>query len=60
VDRRVRWYYTPVARQRGKQSWIEHRELIDAIASRDEASAAAVMRAHTEHTRSTYHHREHD
>jgi DNA-binding GntR family transcriptional regulator len=60
VDRRVRWYYTPVARQRGKQSWIEHRELIDAIASRDEASAVAVMRAHTEHTRSTYHHREHD
>ncbi|WP_329454714.1 GntR family transcriptional regulator [Streptomyces sp. NBC_01497] len=60
VDRRVRWYYTPVARQRGKQSWIEHRELIDAIASGDESAAAAVMRAHTEHTRSTYHHRDHD
>ncbi|MCF3963895.1 GntR family transcriptional regulator [Streptomyces fuscigenes] len=60
VDRRVRWYYTPVARQRGKQSWIEHRELIEAIAARDEAAAVAVMRAHTEHTRSTYHHRERD
>ncbi|MBT2442484.1 GntR family transcriptional regulator [Streptomyces sp. ISL-36] len=57
VDRRVRWYYTPVARQRGKQSWKEHRQLIDAIASRDEERATAVMRAHTEHTRTTY--REH-
>ncbi|MCB5905965.1 GntR family transcriptional regulator [Streptomyces pinistramenti] len=57
VGRRVRWYYTPVARQRGKQSWIEHRELIAAIADRDEARAAAVMRTHTEHTRRTYHER---
>ncbi|REK88211.1 GntR family transcriptional regulator [Streptomyces inhibens] len=58
VGRRVRWYYTPVARQRGKQSWIEHRELIAAIADRDEERATAVMRAHTEHTRRTYHERE--
>ncbi|MZD06064.1 FCD domain-containing protein [Streptomyces sp. SID5785] len=60
VDRRVRWYYQPVARQRGRQSWIEHRELIAAISARDEARATAVMRAHTEHTRETYHHRERD
>lgn len=58
VDRRVRWYYTPVARQRGKQSWIEHRSLIAAIAARDEQGARQVMRAHTEHTRETYHHRQ--
>ncbi|WP_413806436.1 GntR family transcriptional regulator [Streptomyces sp. OE57] len=58
VDRRVRWYYTPVARQRGKQSWIEHRELIAAITAGDERGATAVMRAHTEHTRRTYHDRE--
>ncbi|MFF2655275.1 GntR family transcriptional regulator [Streptomyces sp. NPDC058045] len=57
VDRRVRWYYTPVARQRGMQSWIEHRELIAAIAQRDQARATQVMRAHTEHTRTTYHNR---
>ncbi|MFG2874761.1 GntR family transcriptional regulator [Streptomyces sp. NPDC048337] len=55
VDRRVRWYYTPVARLRGRQSWIEHRELIAAVSARDEAAATAVMRAHTEHTRTTYH-----
>jgi DNA-binding GntR family transcriptional regulator len=58
VDRRVRWYYTPVARQRGHQSWIEHRELIAAIADRDEQRATAVMRTHTEHTRKMYHERE--
>ncbi|SCK35675.1 GntR family transcriptional regulator [Streptomyces sp. WMMB 322] len=58
VDRRVRWYYTPVARQRGAQSWIEHRELISAIADGDGQRAADVMRQHTEHTRRSYHERE--
>ncbi|MFJ8310445.1 MULTISPECIES: GntR family transcriptional regulator [unclassified Streptomyces] len=57
VDRRVRWYYTPVARLRGKQSWIEHRDLIAAISARDEQRATEVMRAHTEHTRTTHHER---
>ncbi|WP_405540434.1 GntR family transcriptional regulator [Streptomyces sp. NBC_00075] len=58
VDRRVRWYYTPVARQRGRQSWIEHRELIAAITDGDGQRATEVMRAHTEHTRKMYHQRE--
>lgn len=57
VDRRVRWYYTPVARQRGVRSWIEHRSLIDAIAARDELRASLLMREHTEHTRRSYHER---
>ncbi|MYW62718.1 FCD domain-containing protein [Streptomyces sp. SID8379] len=58
VDRRVRWYYTPVARQRGKRSWLEHRELIAALAAGDAERAASVMHAHTEHTRRSYHERE--
>ncbi|MEV5436832.1 GntR family transcriptional regulator [Streptomyces sp. NPDC052682] len=57
VDRRVRWYYTPVARQRGRESWIEHRELIAAITAGDEQRATQLMRAHTEHTRRSYHER---
>ncbi|GHF75757.1 transcriptional regulator [Streptomyces thermodiastaticus] len=57
VDRRVRWYYTPVARQRGAQSWIEHRALIAAIADHDEERATRLMREHTEHTRTSYHER---
>ncbi|TJZ54355.1 GntR family transcriptional regulator [Streptomyces piniterrae] len=60
VGRRARWCYTPVAGQRGKQSWTEHRELIAAIADHDEARATAVMREHTEHTRRTYRERERD
>lgn len=54
VDRRVQWYYTPVARQRGKRSWQEHTKLINAIASREPDVAAQIMRDHTDRTRQTY------
>lgn len=57
VDRRVRWYYTPVARRRGRRSWMEHRGLIAAISERDEEGASRLMREHTEHTRRSYHER---
>jgi DNA-binding GntR family transcriptional regulator len=60
VGRRVRWYFTPVARQRGAQSWTEHRALIAAITARDEEEATRIMREHTEHTRREYHERESD
>ncbi|MFG2264016.1 GntR family transcriptional regulator [Streptomyces sp. NPDC048720] len=60
VDRRVRWYYTPVARRRGSQSWIEHRELITAITAQDAPRAAELMREHTEHTRRSYPERDTD
>ncbi|MET8781808.1 MULTISPECIES: GntR family transcriptional regulator [unclassified Streptomyces] len=55
VDRRVRWLYAPVARTRGALSWIEHRAMIDAIEAGDEQRAQQLMRAHTEHTRASYH-----
>ncbi|MFE6281928.1 GntR family transcriptional regulator [Streptomyces sp. NPDC057877] len=58
VDRRVRWYYTPVARQRGHQSWIEHKDMIGAIEDGDEQLATRLMREHTEHTRRSYHARQ--
>lgn len=54
VDRRVRWYYTPVARIRGSASWDEHEELLWAIESRDVNAATALMNEHTERTRLTY------
>ncbi|WP_141961174.1 GntR family transcriptional regulator [Actinoallomurus bryophytorum] len=57
VDRRVRWYYTPVARQRGPESWTEHAALIDALAEHDGEQAAQIMREHTEQTRRSYHRR---
>jgi DNA-binding GntR family transcriptional regulator len=57
VSRRVRWYYTPVARQRGERSWNEHAALIDAIAAHDQDRAAWIMREHTEQTRRSFHQR---
>ena len=57
VSRRVRWYYTPVARQRGERSWEEHTALIEAIAAHDQDLAARVMREHTEQTRRSFHRR---
>jgi DNA-binding GntR family transcriptional regulator len=54
VFRRVRWYHTPVARQRGRASWEEHTALIDAIAEGDAEKAGEIMKSHTDHTRHLY------
>ncbi|MFD6097866.1 GntR family transcriptional regulator [Nocardiopsis flavescens] len=55
VDRRVRWYYAPVAGIRGSASWDEHEELVEVIERGDAARARALMSEHTERTRRTYH-----
>jgi DNA-binding GntR family transcriptional regulator len=55
VDRRVRWYYTPIARPRGKDAWNEHSRLIRAIADGDAGRASEIMRRHTERTAALYH-----
>lgn len=55
VDRRVRWYYLPIARSRGKAAWDEHAELIEAIADGNTDRSGDLMRRHTEHTREMYH-----
>jgi DNA-binding GntR family transcriptional regulator len=57
VDRRVRWYYTPIARPRGNDAWNEHAELIKAIAAQDATEASRIMSQHTERTRQAYHER---
>ncbi|WP_284749796.1 GntR family transcriptional regulator [Amycolatopsis sp. RTGN1] len=57
VDRRVRWYYTPIARPRGQDAWHEHEELITAIATEDAEMAEKIMGKHTERTRQAYHER---
>jgi DNA-binding GntR family transcriptional regulator len=56
VERRVRWYYMPLASTRGAAAWKEHTDLIDAISRGDENKAAEIMRAHTEETRVAAHH----
>lgn len=55
VDRRVRWYYTPIAQVRGQAAWREHARLVKAIADGDEDRAAKIMRQHTELTRKAFH-----
>jgi DNA-binding GntR family transcriptional regulator len=54
LDLRVRWFFRPVVRTRGRDSWDEHERLIDALARHDCIAAAALMREHTEHTRQAY------
>ncbi|MFJ2828208.1 GntR family transcriptional regulator [Streptomyces sp. NPDC087263] len=50
VEQRVRRYYTPIVHE----AWAEHRELIAAIAARDEVRAQQVMRAHTVDARTRF------
>ncbi|WIX76363.1 GntR family transcriptional regulator [Amycolatopsis carbonis] len=57
VDRRVRWYYTPIARPRGHDAWAEHAELIEAVAAHDVEKAEKIMAHHTERTRQAFHER---
>ena len=54
VERRVRWYYTPIARPRGQEAWNEHDTLIKAIGDGDADLAERLMRAHTERTTEFY------
>jgi DNA-binding GntR family transcriptional regulator len=55
VSRRVRWYYRMVAPARGRGSWTEHAEIIDAIDAHDAGRAELLARKHTERTRTAYH-----
>jgi DNA-binding GntR family transcriptional regulator len=55
VERRVQWYYHPIAKPRGHDAWNEHAELIKAIAAQDGELAGQIMAKHTERTRQTYH-----
>jgi DNA-binding GntR family transcriptional regulator len=54
LDKRIRWYFAPVAKVRGLESWKEHAEVLDAIIAGDEARAAEVMRKHAELTREAH------
>ncbi|MET8583141.1 GntR family transcriptional regulator [Streptomyces collinus] len=55
VDRRVRWYYAPMAGRRGGTAWQEHQDLVQALTDHDDQGAARLMREHTELTRQSYH-----
>ncbi len=54
VARRVRWYYALVVQYRGRESWDEHAQIIDAIATGDRDTAGRFMRQHIDATRRMY------
>ena len=54
LDMRVRWFYRPLVRLRGFDSWDEHDLLIGALEAHDSAKAKKVMRKHSEETRKAY------
>ncbi|MFL5993974.1 MAG: GntR family transcriptional regulator [Streptomyces sp.] len=54
VDRRVRWYYMPMARPRGKDAWNEHARMIEAISQGAVGRAEELMRRHTRNTTDFY------
>lgn len=54
LDKRIRWYFAPVAKIRGPRSWKEHADIVDAIIVGDEDRAAEEMRKHAALTRETY------
>jgi DNA-binding GntR family transcriptional regulator len=54
VDRRVRWYYMPIAKPRGTDAWSEHALIIEAIADGDPDGAEELMRRHTANTTDFY------
>jgi DNA-binding GntR family transcriptional regulator len=59
LDQRVRWFYRPLVRRRGMDSWDEHDRLIAALEAHDEEEAASVMRWHTSQTLHAFHSENH-
>lgn len=53
-ERRLRWYHATFARARGRASWEEHAEIVDAISAEDSRRAHDLMRRHAERTRQGY------
>lgn len=54
LDKRMRWYFSPVAMERAADAWDEHEALVDAFAARDAELAAEMSRQHSEATRTAY------
>jgi len=53
-EKRLRWYFKPVAALRGGRSWDQHAALVKAFAAGDAGHAEALMREHTAGTARAY------
>jgi DNA-binding GntR family transcriptional regulator len=54
IEKRLRWYFQPVAMVRGGRSWDQHAALVEAFVARDGDLAEAIMRDHTTATAHAY------
>lgn len=54
IEKRLRWYFTPVAMVRGGRSWDQHAALVEALIAHDADWAEAIMREHTAGTAQAY------
>jgi DNA-binding GntR family transcriptional regulator len=50
----IEWIYSQRIAQRAPRSWDEHRQIVDAIETRDSATAERVARAHIAQARAAY------
>jgi DNA-binding GntR family transcriptional regulator len=54
LDKRLRWYFAPLALERPAEAWAEHDDLVNAIVAGDRRRAASIMRRHTDATRRSF------
>lgn len=54
LDKRLRWYFTPIVVERAPRSWEEHARLVESFAAHDADDAATVMRTHVRATTEAY------
>jgi DNA-binding GntR family transcriptional regulator len=55
LEKRVRWYFAPLAALRAEGSWRQHAAIVDAIAMGEEERASQLMAEHVEATRVSFH-----
>jgi DNA-binding GntR family transcriptional regulator len=53
-SKRIAWMFSRSAQRRGAQAWREHAAIVDAVADRDEATAASLATAHIEASRAQF------
>jgi DNA-binding GntR family transcriptional regulator len=54
LDKRLRWYFSPVSLERASSAWDEHELLLDALENGDRRRAVSLTRTHNNLTREAY------
>ena len=54
LEKRIVWVLSAVMPTRGHDSWVEHRDLVEALRQNDAGKAAEIMKQHTRSTLAAY------